>query len=230
MKSSDYNTTDWQKYRKLMMTGILAALTALAGDMILGWGVCDESMSGFAYYFSRYMTVSEERIAIAAFLGMVGIPIECLCYYGIHGLIRNERYAGIYRIGLTGILIFGALVHVLCCIMVSYGKMCFMSDPVAAQNRIFRFGLYYLIPPCLIFFAFFITAAVIQFKAFSRGCTPYPKQCCWFSFLAGIVVIILMRFMGNQAWAYAVSTGWISWGSLFMFAGLLVAVPEEEEK
>ena len=162
MKSSDYNTTDWQKYRKLMMTGILAALTALAGDMILGWGVCDESMSGFAYYFSRYMTVSEERIAIAAFLGMVGIPIECLCYYGIHGLIRNERYAGMYRIGLTGILIFGALVHVLCCIMVSYGKMCFMSDPVAAQNRIFRFGLYYLIPPCLIFFAFFITAAVIR--------------------------------------------------------------------
>lgn len=39
----------------------------LIGDMILGWGSVDESLSGMDQYFSRYLDVSNARIVWSAF-------------------------------------------------------------------------------------------------------------------------------------------------------------------
>lgn len=214
---------DWDRIEHLMKIGIFAGLIALAGDFVLGYGTCNEGLTGFDQYFSRYLTVSDLRVALSAFLGLIGIPLESLCYFSIYRLIvsKSESYAHKYRSGLFGILIFGALVHVVCCITVAYGKLCYASNPVDAPHQIITFALYYLMPASVLFFIFFIYASIIQWKAFSKGYTPYPKKCRIFNLLMGILIIVFMRLFGNQAWAYAVSTGWISLGSLFMFGGLL---------
>ncbi len=219
---------DWKRISHLMKIGIFAGMIALAGDFVLGYGTCNEALTGFDQYFSRYLTVSDTRIALSAFLGLIGIPLESLCYFAIYRLIasKSESYAHQYRSGLFGILIFGALVHVVCCITVAYGKLCYMSDPIEAPHQIITFALYYLMPASILFFIFFIYASIIQWKAFSKGYTPYPKKCKVFNLLMGMLIVVSMHCFGNQAWAYAVSTGWISWGSVFMFSGLLKHMKE----
>ena len=37
---------DWDRITHLFKLGIIAALMVLAGDMILGWGVTDETLNG----------------------------------------------------------------------------------------------------------------------------------------------------------------------------------------
>ena len=37
---------DWPRVRKLLTIGVFGALLHLTGDLILGWGVEDESLTG----------------------------------------------------------------------------------------------------------------------------------------------------------------------------------------
>ena len=42
--------------------------------------------------------------------------------------------------------------------------------------------------------------------------------------LTGLIDIAAMRLAGNHPWAYALSTGWLSFGSLVTFIGLFVTI------
>ncbi len=224
------NTLDKKRIAHLFRLGILAALIVLTGDMLLGWGVADLSKTGIDQYFSRYLTVSDGRIVWSAILGLIGIPIECLSYFGVYRLIasKSEKYAHLYRAGLLGMLAFGALVHVMCCGTVFYLKVVNDFNPGMASESAIRFALYFLVPATVIFMPFYFTAAVVQIIAFAKGFTPYPKWCCIFTFLAGMIVVVLARFMGNHAIVYAISTGWISLGALWTFGGLLVMMKKAD--
>ncbi len=58
-----YRNPDWDRIAHMFKIGILASLLALiGGDMLLGWGTADMSLSGMEQYFSRYLTVSDIRI------------------------------------------------------------------------------------------------------------------------------------------------------------------------
>ena len=46
----------------------------------------------------------------------------------------------------------------------------------------------------------------------------------------GVIDIIVMRIAGNHPWAYALSTGWLSFGCLVTFAGLLINMPESASR
>ena len=100
--------SDMTRAAHLFKLGIIASLIALAGDMVLGWGVPDESLTGLEQYFSRYLTVSDARIVWASVLGLIGITVETLCYFGVYRIIRikSEKYAHIYRAGLIGMTAF----------------------------------------------------------------------------------------------------------------------------
>ena len=74
-----YKEPDWDRIAHLFKLGIAASLLALiGGDMVLGWGTVDESLTGVEQYFSRYLSVSDARIFWAALLGMIGITIESI--------------------------------------------------------------------------------------------------------------------------------------------------------
>lgn len=104
-----------------VLSAAVAAVMALAGDMLLGYGAAKTEVSGIPVTFARYLTVSDGRIFWSAILGMTGIPLECLCYFAIYRLIayKSEKYAHTYRTGIFGCLIFGGCgVHVPCCAVV----------------------------------------------------------------------------------------------------------------
>lgn len=215
---------DRERIRHLYKIGIIAAILVLAGDMLLGWGVPDESMTGIDQYFSRYLTVSDTRIFLSAFFGLIGIPVECLSYFGIYRVIasRSEKLAHAYRAGIIGMTAFGALVHVLCCAAIYHFRSLYALTPENAEDGAVKFVLYFLLPAAVIFAIFFFLLAAVQICAFAKGMTPYPKWCAVFSILAGFIVIAVMRLFGNHAFAYAISTGWISIGSTYMLSGLLI--------
>lgn len=215
---------DWDRIAHLFKLGIVAALMGLAGDLVLGWGVTDSSLSGIDQYFSRYLTVSDGRIAASALLGLIGIPIECLCYFGIYRLIanRSEKLAHTYRSGLLGMLAFGSFCHIVCCATVYHLNAIHRLDPSASSDGAIKFSLYFLVPVTAIFFVFFLITTVVQIVAFSKGYTPFPKWCWIFSIAAGIIVVVVTSFFGNSEAANAIGTGWISIGNLWTFLGLLI--------
>ena len=214
---------DWDRITHLFKLGIIAALMVLAGDMILGWGVTDETLTGMDAYFSRYATVSDTRVFASAILGLIGITIECLSYFGVYRLMAKKApgYAHTYRSGLIGMLAFGAFTHVMCCATIYHLNTVNSIDSSLAVAKTMQFAKLFLLPVSGVFFVFFLIAAITQIAAFARGLTPYPKWCWVFSMLSGIVIIVIMRFAGNHPLAYAISTAWISIGALWTFGGLL---------
>ena len=117
-KASELNNNpDWLRIQHLLQIGIIAALMVLIGDMILGYGVSDASMSGLARQLSMYLHLSDSTLFWSAFLGFIGIPLEALCYFAVYRMIKpySEKYAHLYRSGILGILAFaGCGVHVPC--------------------------------------------------------------------------------------------------------------------
>jgi hypothetical protein len=223
-------TLDKGRIAHLFKLGIISSLLALSADMILGWGVADESLTGLEQYFSRYLTVSDTRIVLSAVIGMIGITIETLCYFGVYRLIasRSAKLAHAYRAGLIGMIAFGPFTHVMCCASIYHLNALNKIDPSKASDGAVQFILCFLLPVTVVFFPFFLTVAIVQFKAFLKNETPYPKFCCIFSILSGLPVVILIKLIGNYPAVYAITTGWISIGSLIAFSGLLINMKKAE--
>jgi hypothetical protein len=217
---------DWERIAHLFKIGIAAAILAIVGDLVLGWGVADDSLTGIDMYFSRYLTVSDDRIIRSAILGLIGIPVECLCYFGVYRLIasRSEKLAHVYRSAILGMLAFGSFVHVVCCATIYHLNAIHKIDPSASAEGTIKFALYFLIPVTLIFLVFFLIATVVQIVAFSKGLTPYPKWCWIFSIASGIIVIIITRFFQGSPAANAIGTAWISIGNIWTYTGLLITM------
>ena len=219
-------TLDWPRIQHLLKLGIFASLLVLAGDMLLGWGVSDPTVTELPALLTRYLSVSDGRIFASALLGLIGIPIECLCWFAIYRMIKpySEKYAHAYRAGIVGCLAFGGCgVHVPCCMAVYLLKHFYADDPAAVMPETLRFLGAFLLPATAIFLVFFLLAATVQIRAFSAGRTPLPRRCWVFSVLFGIVFAVLMRSIGDDALTNALATGWISIGNLWMMGGLLVA-------
>ena len=220
------DTLDWQRIRHLLKIGILASLMVLTGDMLLGWGVSDPSVTNLPAVFTRYLSVSDGRIIVSALLGLIGIPIECLCWFAIYRMMKpfSEKDAHAYRAGIIGCLAFGGCgVHVPCCMAVWMLKHFYADDPATAIQEMLCYIGWFLLPVTVIFLVFFLLAAVVQIRAFSKGHMPLPRRCWVFSVLFGFVFAVVMRLIGNYGLTNALATGWISIGNLWMMSGLLSA-------
>jgi len=69
---------------------------------------------------------------------------------------------------------------------------------------------------------------IIQFNAFSKGLTPYPRKARWFCVLIGMIpAMVLSAIVGPySALGSAVGTMFLSFGNAFLFGGLLATLPE----
>lgn len=227
---------DWERIVKLLRIGLLAGIMVLVGDMLLGWGIADESLSGMQRELSAYLTLSDTRIFWSAFLGLIGIPLEGLCYFGVYRLMaeRSPKHAHTYRSGILGYLIFGACgVHVPCLSAVFFYKYVYAANPEGALELAIKYGGYFLLPGIILFLIFFVVLCGAQISAFAKGMTPYPRWCWIFSMPVGMVIAMIFKVFGESEPVNALTAGWISIGNIWMFGGLLVTVKlaqKEREK
>ena len=223
---SSMNTAQFDKarIRHLLKLGIFAACMVMLGDILLGWGVSDPDVTEIPAVFTRYLSVSDARIIASALLGLIGIPIECLCWFAVYRLIKpySESDAHLFRGGIIGCLAFGGCgVHVPCCMAVYLLKRVYAADPSSVYGEMLPWIGWFLMPATVLFMIFFILTAAVQLRAFAKGHTPFPRWCAVFSLFAGVVWIIIMRLCGDHALTNALATGWISAANLWMMGGLL---------
>ena len=70
---------DMPRVKKLLSVGLFASVLHFAGDMILGWGVEDESLTGIPRMLSAYYRIT--RCPICAYAEKLGVselmPLFC---------------------------------------------------------------------------------------------------------------------------------------------------------
>lgn len=215
---------DWQRIRKLMIIGLLAAVIAFTGDIILGYGVYDDSLTGLAKTLTQKAAKTDSQLFWSAFLGLIGIPLEALTYFSIYRLMaeRSPKHAHSYRSGILGILMFGSCVHVTCITLVYFYKYLTLAGDPQALERATDFTKLFLAPATVIFFIFFLVLVITQISAFAKGLTPYPKWCWIFSLPFGMVFVAVLKLFGSKALVNGLSTGWINIGGIWMYSGLLL--------
>lgn len=130
--------SNWLRIQHLLKLVILASLMVLTGDMLLGWSVSNQSVTGLPTMFTRYLAVSDGRIFAAALLGLIVIPSECLCWFAIYRMIKpySEKDAHAYRAGIIGSLAFGGCgVHVPCCMAIWLLKHFYTYNPATVIRK-----------------------------------------------------------------------------------------------
>ena len=212
---------DMPRIRKLLSIGLFASVLHFAGDMILGWGVEDETLAGVMRMVSAYTATPDGSIFAAALLGLIGMVLEGLPFFGIYRLIvpYSPKLAHSYRSGILGYLIFGGCgFHVPTCAFV------FLTKHGLAEEIVLGYAAYFLLPAFALFWVFFLVLEITQIKAFAKGQTPCPKWSWVFSLPVGMVIAMLPGVCGNVPFANALACGWIAFGNLWMFGGLLAVV------
>lgn len=212
---------DWARVKKLLSIGLLAAMLHLIGDVILGWGTEDESLMGLARMLSAYTGTSDGGIFAASLLGLLGVTLEGLSYFGVYCLMaeRSPECAHSYRAGIFGYVIFcGCGFHVPVC------ALTFLAKHGLEEALLRRCAAYFVMPALALFGIFFLVLTVSQLKAFAKGFTPYPRWCWVFSLPVGMLAAMALGQLGNSPVCNALSCAWIAIGNLWMFGGLLASM------
>lgn len=218
---SDYNDIgisrqlDIPRIKKLLSIGLFASILHFVGNMILGWGTEDEALTGILRILSAYAGTSDGGIFAAALLGLFGMTLEGLSYFGIYRMIApySPKYAHSYRAGIFGYLMFGACgLHVPTCALVFLTKHGFEHEYVS------RYAAYFVLPAFVLFLIFFAVLEITQIKAFAKGMTP----CAKWGWVFSIPIGMLTKLLGNLPFANALFCACIAFGNLWMFGGLLI--------
>ncbi|WP_322290528.1 DUF6796 family protein [Paratractidigestivibacter sp.] len=212
---------DWPRVSHLLRIGLFGALLALAGNLILGWGVEDGLLAGLARMLPTYTGASDGGLLAAALLGLFGTAIQALSYFGTYQLMaeRVPQLLHRYRAGIFGFMIFGA-----CGFRVPACALVFLAKHGIAEELLQQCATYFMLPAFVLFWVFFLLLTVTQIQAFAKGMTPYPRRCWVFCPLVGMAATVLANVFGNQPWANAISCAWVSVGNIWMFAGLLATM------
>lgn len=219
------NSLDVPRINKLLTIGLFASLLHFAGDMILGWGTEDETLTGIFRMLSAYISTSDGGIFASALLGLFGMVLEGLAFFGIYRMTApySQKYAHSLRTGILGYLMFGACgFHVPTCALV------YMTKHGISEELIIRFAAYFVLPGFVMFWIFFLILNVAQIKAFAKGMTPCPKWGWVFSLPVGMLIAMLPSVFGNMPLVNALSCAWIAFGNVWMFGGLLVLMKKEK--
>lgn len=218
---------DIPRIKKLLLIGLIASVMHFAGDMILGWGTEDETLTGISRMLSAYTGTSDGGIFAAALLGLFGMALEGLSYFGIYRMIApySPKYAHSYRAGIFGYLIFGACgYHVPVCALV------FLTKHGFADAYALRYAVYFIVPVFILFWIFFAVLEITQIKAFAKGQTPCPKWSWIFSLPIGMLIAMLPNVCGNLPLINALTCAWIAFANLWMFGGLLAVINHVKKK
>nr|WP_294531053.1 DUF6796 family protein [uncultured Blautia sp.] len=232
MKKNEYNPIgiesqlDWPRIRKLLLIGLFAGCMVFIGDWILGYGVKDPTLTGLEGKLSTYTGKTDSTYFWSALLGLFGIVLEGLSYFGIYRLMaeKSPAHAHKLRTGIIGYIAFGACgVHVPCIMIAWLYNYLMQKAPALAYECSLKFAKYFFLPSTILFLIFCVYLIAVQILAFAKGMTPYPKWCWIFNIGFGMVVTMAVAtpFRGYH-WGNALAAAWISVGNIWQFAGLLI--------
>ena len=231
-KEIDHNL-DRDRIRKLLIIGVAGSVLTGAGDFLLGFAEESSGSNLASSIMSSAQNLSDWQIITGGLLGMIGILLEGLACFAIYRLMADStpKYARIYKIGIIGYIWLAPVgCHLNMGILNLAYKYLLQADVSLAEEAAKPLIYGFSIPVWVLLIILWLPAIIIQFMAFAKGYTPYPAKTKWFSVLVGIwpILIVSVIIGPHTAWGAGIGTTFLSFGNLFMFAGLLAALPSAE--
>ena len=211
--------------RKLLTIGLFGAMLTLIGDCLIGAAKFPDGADMMEGYFAIALAMPAWRPILGGLIGFVGICLEFPGLMTIHPLIRETMPRGgrFYRLAMYVYLaVGGGAVHLPCgTFMWIYKAVTEAAGREIGHGIALKYLLYFLLPATAVFSVFFIGACAVQFIAFVKGRTPFPKWYCVFNLLIGKMVFNSVRRLGNTALINGIGTSNMSLGAIIMFTALL---------
>ena len=201
-------------------------MLTLIGDCLIGAARFPDGANLLEGYLAIALAMPSWRPILGGLIGFVGICLEFPGLMTIYPLIRDKmpRGGSFYKLAMYIYLAAGGgAVHLPCgAFMWIYKAVAESAGKEIGRSIALKYLLYFLIPATAVFSVFFIGASVVQFIAFIRGRTPFPKWYCVFNPLLGKAVFNSVRRLGNTAVISGIGTSNMSLGAIIMFTALLL--------
>ena len=225
---------DRARIRKLLTIGLFASVLTGIGDFLLGYADSPAGSSIATSVMASAPNLRDWQMSVGGLLGFFGIFLEGLSFFAVYRLMADAapKYAHLYRAGIFGYI---WLAPVGCHLNVgllnlAYKYLLQADEALAAKAADLLFSGFGL-PIYLLLILFWLPMMIIQYKAFSKGLTPYPKKAKWFCVPIGAVPALLLAVIlgPNTALGAGIGTMFLSVGNAFMFGGLLATIPSAEQ-
>lgn len=227
------NNLDRARIRKLLVIGLFSSVMTGAGDFLLGFGEEIRGDSIASIIMANAVNLSDAQLIWGGLLGCVGLFLEGLAFFGVYRLMADAapKYAHIYRAGIFGYIWLAPIgCHMNVGVLNIAYKYLLMNDPALANQIGNKLLIAFSLPVWILLIIFWLPMIIVQFMAFSKGLTPYPKKARWFNlFIGAAPALIISAVIGtDNAFGPAIGTMFLSFGNAFVFGGLLATLPSEE--
>ena len=214
------------KAERYLKIGLFGAVLTLIGDLLIGAAKFPDGASMIDGYFAVALALPAWRPILGGLIGFVGICLEFCGLMTIYPLIREKmpRSGRFYKLSMyVDLAVAGGTVHLPCGVfMWIYKSVTEAAGQEIGRDIAMKYLLYFLLPVTIVFAVFFTGASMIQFVAFVKGRTPFPKWYCVFNLLIGKAVFNSVRQLGNTALINGIGTSNMSLGTIVMFTALLL--------
>ena len=227
------NNLDRARIRKLLAIGLFGAILTGIGDFLLGYAQETPTSTIATSVMAGAANLQDWQMIAGGLLGFVGIFLEGLAFFAVYRLMADAapRYAHIYRAGIFGYIWLAPVgCHMNMGILNLAYKYLLPLDAATAELVADRLFWGFSQPVYALLVIFWVPMLVIQFMAFAKGLTPYPKRAKWFNLMIGAIpAIVISGILGNQnPLGPAIGTMFLSFGNAFTFGGLLATLPDQE--
>lgn len=225
---------DRARIRKLLSIGLFASILTGIGDFLLGYGESTAGGSFAASWMASAPNLTDKQVIAGSLLGFFGIFLEGLACFAIYRLMADAapKYAHAYRAGIFGYIWLAPVgCHLNMGILNLAYKYLLNADAALAAKAADRLFFGFSLPVYLLLVVFWLPMMIVQFLAFSKGMTPYPKSARWFCVPIGAIPALLLSLLlgSNTALGAGIGTMFLSFGNAFMFGGLLATLPGGEK-
>lgn len=224
---------DRARIKKLLTIGLFASIMTGIGDFFLGYGEELPTSNMAASVMANAPNLAEWQLIAGGLLGMIGLFLEGLAFFAIYRLMADTapKYAHIYWTSIFGYIWLAPIgCHMNVGLLNMAYKYIYSLDPALAEKAAEPMIYWFCLPVCVLLIIFWLPGLIVQFKAFAKGMTPYPKYAKWFNlFTGGIPVLIIGMLIGSdKALGGGIGTTFLSCGNALTFGGLLATLPSEE--
>ena len=229
----DHNL-DRARIRKLLMIGLFASVLTGIGDFLLGYADSPAGSSIATSVMASALNPTDWQMITGSLLGFFGIFLEGLSCFAVYRLMADAapKYAHLYRAGIFGYIWLAPVgCHLNMGILNLAYKYLLRADEALAAKAADLLFYGFSQPVYLLLVIFWLPMMIIQFKAFAKGLTPYPKKAKWFCVPIGAVpALVVAVILGpDTALGAGIGTMFLSFGNAFMFGGLLATMPSAEQ-
>lgn len=217
---------------KLLVIGLFGSILTGIGDFLLGFADEVTGVSLAAKVMAGAPNLSDGQMIAGSLLGLFGIFLEGLACFAVYRLMADAapKYAHIYRAGIFGYIWLAPVgCHLNMGILNLAYKYLLQADAALAERVAEPLFYGFSLPLYILLALFWIPMIVIQFMAFSKGLTPYPRVARWFNiFTGGVPILVISALIGPTALGAGIGTTFLSVGNAVMFGGLLATLPGQQ--